>query len=33
MDNCNIIDNHLFSDHVPLRLILDISVDYITIKC
>ena len=31
MDNCNIIDNHLFSDHVPLRLVLHISVDYITV--
>ena len=27
VDNCNITDNHLFSDHVPLRLILHISVD------
>ena len=31
VDNCNILDNNLFSDHVPLRLILDISVDYITV--
>ena len=31
VDNCNIIDNHLFSDHVPLRLISHISVDYITV--
>ena len=31
VDNGNIIDNHLFSDHVPLRLILHISVDYITV--
>ena len=30
MDNGNIIDNHLFSDHVTLRLILHISVDYVT---
>ena len=31
VDNCNIIDNHLFSDHVPLRLVLHIGVDYITV--
>ena len=31
MDNCNIIDNHLFSDYVPLRLVLHIDVDYITV--
>ena len=31
VDNCNTIDNNLFSDHVPLRLILNISVDYITV--
>ena len=31
VDNCNIIDNHLFSDHVPLRLVLHIDVDYITV--
>ena len=31
MDNCNIIDNNLFSDHVPLRLVLHIDVDYITV--
>ena len=31
MDNCNIIDNHLFSDHVPLRLVVHIDVDYITV--
>ena len=31
MDNCNINDNHLFSDHVPLRLVLHIDVDYITV--
>ena len=31
MDNCNFIDNHLFSDHVPLRLVIHISVDYITV--
>ena len=30
MDNCNSIDNHLFSDHVPFRLVLHIDVDYIT---
>ena len=30
-DNCNIIDNNLFSDHVLLRLVLHISVDYITV--
>ena len=31
MANCNIIDNHLFSDHVPLRLVLHIDVDDITV--
>ena len=31
MDNCNIIDNHLFSDHVSLRLVLHIGVYYITV--
>ena len=31
VDNCNIINNHLFSDHVPLRLDLLINVDYITV--
>ena len=31
MDNCNIIDIHLFSDQVPLRLVLHINVDYITV--
>ena len=31
VDNCNIIYNHLFSDHVPLRLVLHIDVYYITV--